>query len=156
MLAKARKYRGDEKAPKLIDHRDVIEFATRRAAEAVGLGDQIGTLTPGKYADIIAIRAEDLNNMPMNNAIGTIALATESRNIDMVFVAGSLRKWRGELIGQDIDALRKMVRDSRDYVASRVGFEIRPTRHIRLEHDEIQQRHKGSFSAIDDLLTRGT
>ena len=156
MLAKARKYRGEEKAPKLIDHRDVIEFATRRAAEAVGLGDQIGTLTPGKYADIIAIRAEDLNNMPMNNAIGTIALATESRNIDMVFVAGSLRKWRGELIGQDIDALREMVRDSRDYVASRVGFEIRPTRHIRLEHDEIQHRHKGSFAAIDDLLTRGT
>jgi cytosine/adenosine deaminase-related metal-dependent hydrolase len=98
MLAKARRYRGEEKAPKLIDHRDVIEFATRRAAEAVGLGDQIGTLTPGKYADIIAIRAEDLNNMPMNNAIGTIALATESRNIDMVFVAGSLRKWRCELV----------------------------------------------------------
>jgi hypothetical protein len=92
----------------------------------------------------------------MNNAIGTIALATESRNIDMVFVAGSLRKWRGELIGQDIDALRKMVRDSRDYVASRVGFEIRPTRPLRLEHDEIQHRHEGSFAAIDDLLTRGT
>ena len=44
----------------------------------------------------------------------------------------------------------------RDYVASRVGFEIRPTRHIRLQHDEIQHRHKGSFAAIDDLLTRGT
>lgn len=156
MLAKARKYRGEEKAPKLIDHRDVIEFATRRAAEAVGLGDQIGTLTPGKYADIIAIRAEDLNNMPMNNAVGTIALATESRNIDMVFIAGRLRKWRGELIGQDIDALREMVRHSRDYVASRVGFEIRPTQHIRLKHDEIQHRHEGSFAAIDDLLTRGT
>jgi hypothetical protein len=154
MLAKARKYRGDEKAPKLIDHRDVIEFATRRASEAVGLGDQTGTLTPGKYADIIAIRAEDLNNMPINNAIGTIALATESGNIDMVFVAGSLRKWRGELIGQDIDALRKMVRDSRDYVASRVGFEIRPTRHIRLEHNEIQHRHKGSFADARNMKTR--
>ena len=45
--------------------------------EAVGLGDQIGTLTPGKYADLIAIRAEDLNNMPVNNAIGTIVLSTE-------------------------------------------------------------------------------
>jgi cytosine/adenosine deaminase-related metal-dependent hydrolase len=156
MLAKARKYRGDQKAPALIDHRDVIEFATRRAAEAVGLGDQIGTLTPGKYADIIAIRAEDLNNMPMNNAIGTIALATESQNIDMVFVAGSLRKWRGKLIGQDIDTLREMVHDSRNYIASRVGFDIKPTRHIRLKHDEIQHRHKGSFDAIDDLLTRGT
>ena len=49
--------------------------------------------------------------MPVNNAIGTIVLATESRNIDMVFVAGGLRKWQGKLIGQDIDALRTMVRD---------------------------------------------
>lgn len=156
MLAKARKYRGGENMPRLINHRDVLEFTTRNAAEAVGLGDQIGTLTPGKYADIIAIRAEDINNMPVNNAVGTVVLATESKNIDMVFVGGSLRKWQGRLIGQDIDALRTMVRDSRDYIASRVGFEIRPTSHIHLRHDEIQGRHEGSFAAIDDLLTRGT
>lgn len=156
MLAKARKYRDGKNMPKLLGHRDVLEFTTRYAADAVGLGDQIGTLTPGKYADIIAIRAEDLNNMPVNNAIGTIVLATESRNIDMVFVGGNLRKWQGRLVGLDIDALRGMVRDSRDYIASRVGFDISPTQHIRLRHEEIRQRHAGSFDAIDDLLTRGT
>ena len=156
MLAKARKFRGESGSATLVSHRDVLEFTTRHAAEAVGLGDRIGTLTPGKYADLIAIRAEDLNNMPVNNAIGTIVLATESHNIDMVFVGGSLRKWRGKLIGHDIDALRTMVHDSRDYLASRVGFDIRPTQEIRLKHDEIQHRHAGSFGAIDDLLTRGT
>jgi cytosine/adenosine deaminase-related metal-dependent hydrolase len=156
MLAKARKFRGENDAPALISHRDVLEFTTRHAAEAVGLGDQIGTLTPGKYADIVCIRAEDINNMPVNNAIGTIVLATESRNIDMVFVAGRPRKWQGKLVNQDIAALRNMVRDSRDYIASKVGFDIRPTREIRLKHDEIQHRHKGSFDSIDDLLTRGT
>ncbi len=156
MLAKARKYAGENDAPTLISHRDALEFTTRYAAEAVGLGDQIGTLSPGKYADLIAIRAEDLNNMPVNNAVGTIVLSTESSNIDMVFVAGSLRKWQGKLIGQDVDALRTMVRDLRDYIASRVGFDIRPTREIRLRHDEIQHRHEGDFDAIDDLLTRGT
>jgi 5-methylthioadenosine/S-adenosylhomocysteine deaminase len=156
MLAKARKSRGDADAPALISHRDVLEFTTRHAAEAIGLGDRIGSLTPGKYADIIAICAEDLNNMPVNNAIGTIVLATESHNIDMVFVAGSLRKWRRKLIGQDVDSLRAMVRDSRDYIASKVGFDLRPTHEIRLRHDEIQHRHAGSFGAIDDLLTRAT
>ena len=156
MLAKARKFRGENDAPALIGHRDVLEFTTRHAAEAVGLGDQIGTLTPGKYADLVCIRAEDINNMPVNNAIGTIVLATESRNIDMVFVAGRPRKWQGRLVDQDIGALRTMVRDSRDYIASRVGFDIRPTREIRLKHDEIQHRHEGSFDSIDDLLTRGT
>ena len=156
MLAKARKFRGENDAPALISHRDVLEFTTRHAAEAVGLGEQIGTLTPGKYADLVCIRAEDINNMPVNNAVGTIVLATESRNIDMVFVAGRPRKWQGRLVGQDIDALRTMVRDSRDYIASRVGFDIRPTHEIRLKHDEIQHRHSGDFNSIDDLLTRGT
>jgi cytosine/adenosine deaminase-related metal-dependent hydrolase len=156
MLAKARKFRGEDDAPALVSHRDVLEFTTRHAAEAVGLGDQIGTLMPGKYADLVCIRAEDINNMPVNNAIGTIVLATESGNIDMVFVAGRLRKWQGRLVGQDIGALRTMVRDSRDYIASRVGFDIRPTHEIRLKHDEIQHRHVGDFNSIDDLLTRGT
>ena len=156
MLAKARRFRGENDAPTLISHRDVLEFATRYAAEAVGLGGQIGTLTPGKYADLIVIRGEDLNNMPVNNAIGTIVLSTESRNIDMVFVGGRVRKWQGQLVDQDIAALRTMVRESRDYIASRVGFDIRPTREIRLKHDEIQHRHAGNFDSIDDLLTRGT
>ncbi len=156
MLAKARKYRGENNAPALIDHRDVITYTTRNAAHAVGLGDQIGTLTPGKYADLIAIRAEDLNNMPVNNAIGTIVSSTENANIDMVFVAGHVRKWQGKVLGADLNALRTMVKESRDYIASRVGFEIRPAHHIHLKHDEIRHRHAGDFGSINDLLDRGT
>jgi cytosine/adenosine deaminase-related metal-dependent hydrolase len=156
MLAKARKYRGDNKAPALISHRDVIAYTTRNAAVAVGLGDEIGTLSPGKYADLIAIRAEDLNNMPVNNAIGTIVSSTENANIDMVFVAGRLRKWQGKVLGVELNALRTLVKDSRDYISSRVGFEIHPTQHIHLKHDEIRHRHAGNFDSISDLLDRGT
>jgi hypothetical protein len=156
MLAKARKYRGENDAPKLISHLDVITYTTRNAAIAVGLGAQIGTLTPGKYADLIAIRAEELNNLPINNAMGTIVSSTENANIDMVFVAGGLRKWQGKVLGVDLGALRTMVKDSRDYIASRVGFEIHPTRNIQLKHDEIRHRHAGNFDSISDLLDRGT
>jgi cytosine/adenosine deaminase-related metal-dependent hydrolase len=145
MLAKARRYRGENDAPTLINHRDVLEFVTLRAAESVGLSDKIGTLTPGKYADLIAIRAEDINNMPVNNAVGTIVLATESKNIDMVFVAGALRKWQGALVGQDIDKLRRMVKESRDAVSARVGFEIHPTKEIKVHHKEGQ-------ATVDDLI----
>jgi hypothetical protein len=56
-----------------------------------------------------------------------------------------------ELIGQDI-ALREMVCESRDEIATRVGFDLKPTHEIRLAHEGIQRRHAGSF----DLLTRGT
>ncbi|MCB1486519.1 MAG: amidohydrolase family protein [Bauldia sp.] len=152
MLAKAKSERDGQNVGNLISHSDVLEFATRRAADAIGLCDQIGSLTPGKYADLIAIRAEDINNLPLNNAVGTVVLATESRNIDIVFVGGAIRKWQGELVGQDIDALRTLVRDSRDHIAERVGFRIRPTGRLHVSHEDSQRRHSGDFDSIKDLM----
>jgi cytosine/adenosine deaminase-related metal-dependent hydrolase len=54
-------------------------------AADVGLGGRIGSLTPGKQADIVAIRAEDTNNLPLNNAVGTVVQGTDTRNVDTVF-----------------------------------------------------------------------
>ena len=64
--------------------------------------------------------------MPVNNAVGTIVLATESRNIDMVFVAGAVRKWRGGFVGADIASVRRLVHASRDRIAGLAGFDLDP------------------------------
>lgn len=93
MHATQRRYRGDTSAPRFISHRDVLEFATVAGAADVGLGGQIGSLTPGKQAYIVAIRAEDINNLPLNNAVGTVVRGTDTRNVDTVFVGGQVRKW---------------------------------------------------------------
>jgi cytosine/adenosine deaminase-related metal-dependent hydrolase len=57
-----------------------------------------GSLTPGTQADIVVIRAEDLNNMPLNNAVGTVVLGADTGNVDKVLVAGRARKW-GQMLG---------------------------------------------------------
>jgi cytosine/adenosine deaminase-related metal-dependent hydrolase len=126
MHATMRRYRGDTAAPAFITNRDVLEFATARGASAVGLEDEIGTLTPGKQADIVAIRGEDINNLPLNNAIGTVVQGTDTKNVDTVFVGGRIRKWRGELLDLDLDRLRKLAYESRDYLAARAGFAVNP------------------------------
>jgi cytosine/adenosine deaminase-related metal-dependent hydrolase len=128
MQATQRRYRGEADVPAFISGRDVLDFATTRGAAAVGLAASIGSLTPGKQADIVCIRAEDINNMPLNNAIGTIVHGTDTRNIDTVFVAGAARKWQGELIGQDLARIRSLAWESRDYLAARTGFTIDPVR----------------------------
>jgi cytosine/adenosine deaminase-related metal-dependent hydrolase len=133
MLARARTKKG-EPVPPLLTHRDVIEFATIRAADSVGLAEKIGSLTPGKYADIIVIQAEDINNLPLNNATGTVALATESKNIDIVFVAGIVKKWRGGLIDQDLPRLRQLVHRSRDRLAHNIGLRISATGKPSIHH----------------------
>ncbi len=79
-------------------------------------------MTPGKDADLLIVRADDVNNMPpLNDAIGTLVLGSDARNIDTVLVAGNPRKWAGSLVGEDIDALREDVVRSRDDITRRVA-----------------------------------
>lgn len=121
-----RRYRGEQATPAFITNRDVLAFATVQGASDVGLADVAGTLTPGKQADIVAIRAEDINNLPLNSAIGTIVQGTDTKNVDTVFVAGRPRKWQGELVGVDMARLRRLAVESRDYLAKQAGFTIDP------------------------------
>lgn len=130
MQATQRRYAHDPAAPAFISNHDVLEFATARGADAVGLGAVTGTLTPGKQADIVAIRAEDVNNLPLNNAVATIVQGADARNIDTVLVGGTVRKWRGELVGVDLARLRSLACQSRDYLAARAGFTVDPVRPV--------------------------
>ncbi|MBC8091789.1 MAG: amidohydrolase family protein [Pseudonocardia sp.] len=112
---------GTDKEISRITTRDVLEFATLRGAHTNGLGSVTGSLTPGKQADLMVVRAEDVNNMPLNDAVGTLVLGTDLRNVDSVFVAGRPRKWAGRLVDVDVDALRAEVTASRDAIQSRVA-----------------------------------
>jgi cytosine/adenosine deaminase-related metal-dependent hydrolase len=100
---------------------DVLEFATLRGAETNGLGAVTGSLTPGKQADVLVVRGDDVNNMPLNDAVGTLVLGADPRNVEAVFVAGEPRKWDRELVGVDVAALRSDVERSRDAIRSRTA-----------------------------------
>ncbi|MFB7266367.1 amidohydrolase family protein [Streptomyces nojiriensis] len=100
---------------------DVLDFATLQGARTNGLDAVTGSLTPGKKADLLVIRAEDLNNMPLNDPIGTVVLGSDARNISAVLVAGTPRKWNGQVLDVDLLALREEARASRTYVLGAAG-----------------------------------
>ncbi|AUH40023.1 amidohydrolase family protein [Streptomyces sp. CMB-StM0423] len=102
--------------PSRITTHDVLDFATLQGAHANGLAGVTGSLTPGKKADLLVIRAEDLNNMPLNDPIGTIVLGSDARNVSAVLVNGEPRKWDGRVLDVDLAALRDEVHASRAYV----------------------------------------
>ncbi|RPE27160.1 cytosine/adenosine deaminase-related metal-dependent hydrolase [Streptomyces sp. Ag109_O5-1] len=107
---------GTDRQPSRITTHDVLDFATLQGARANGLADVTGSLTPGKKADLLVIRAEDLNNMPLNDPIGTIVLGSDARNISAVLINGEPRKWAGQVLDVDLAALRDEVHASREYV----------------------------------------
>lgn len=114
----------DPNAREPITARHVLEMATVDGAAVNGLAHKVGTLTPGKEADIVFISAQDVNTMPLNNAIGTVVLGADTRNVDSVFVAGNARKWRGELVGADMNSVRRLVYESRDYLLGASGYAL--------------------------------
>lgn len=123
MLATQARYHGEAEITELVTTRDVLTYATSAGARATGLSDQTGTITPGKYADLVLVTAEDVNNLPLNDPIGTIVLGTDARNVAAVFVGGKVRKWDGRLVGQDLVALRGMAQASRDHIIQGAGFQ---------------------------------
>ena len=72
--------------------RDVLEFATLRGAMACGLGDRVGSLTPGKEADIVLVSTNHLNLIPINNPVAAVVEFANVGNIDTILVAGEIKK----------------------------------------------------------------
>jgi 5-methylthioadenosine/S-adenosylhomocysteine deaminase len=117
-----RRHAGDANPPAFLTARDVLEFATVEGARANGLDRKIGTLTPGKEADIVLLRTDRLNVMPMNNAVGAVVTSMGPQNVDTVLIAGRIMKRNGEMTGLDMARLQRLGDESRDrlYAAAKV------------------------------------
>jgi 5-methylthioadenosine/S-adenosylhomocysteine deaminase len=113
-----------EAIPPPLTVRDMLEFATVRGAQNAALAHKIGTLTPGKEADIVLIRAGDINTLPLTNAVATVVSYAHAGNVDTVFIAGMPRKWVGKLVDVDLAAVRERVQRSRDQLFARRGMKV--------------------------------
>ena len=123
-LATYRRSNGDAKPPEPVGVREVLECATVSGAANAGLIGKCGALTPGKEADIVMIRTDDINLYPSNHAIGTVVAAADARNIDTVIIAGKIRKFRGKMLGVNIEKFRRLADESRDYLFAKAGYKL--------------------------------
>jgi cytosine/adenosine deaminase-related metal-dependent hydrolase len=104
--------------------RDLLEFATVDGAHALGLAARTGSLTPGKDADVILLRTDDLTVFPVTDPAATIVAAGHPGLVDTVLVAGRVVKRDGVLVDVDLRALRTRLLESRDRVAAAAGVPL--------------------------------
>jgi cytosine/adenosine deaminase-related metal-dependent hydrolase len=117
---------GEQNLPALVTSRQVLEMATIQGARDSHLDQKIGTLTPGKDADLIMLRTDTINVMPLNNAAGAVVTLMDTSNVDTVFIGGKLMKRNGQLVGVDIARIRREAEASRLAVLMRAG--VKPNR----------------------------
>src|SRR3984957_17318320 len=117
-----RRLRGEANVPAPISVEAVLEAAKVNCARAAGLEGSIGTLTPGKQADIIMVRTNGVAVFPVTNVIGTIVQAVERSDVDTVMVAGAIRKRASKLVGVDVAKLTADVTASPKFLLEAGGY----------------------------------
>jgi 5-methylthioadenosine/S-adenosylhomocysteine deaminase len=102
---------------------DMLEFATIEGARAVGMADRIGSLTPGKQADVILVRADSLGMAPLNNAAGALVYNAHPGLVDTVIVAGRPVKRAGVLLDHDPARVLAAAEQTRDHVLAQARLD---------------------------------
>jgi 5-methylthioadenosine/S-adenosylhomocysteine deaminase len=108
-------HRGQAEEELAVGTRRVLQMATIDAARSLGLGDVVGSLTPGKRADLILVRTHDVTTAPVTDVTNTLVLAAGPQDVDTVIVDGRIRKQGGRLL--DVDAV-EVVRETEDALAA--------------------------------------
>jgi cytosine/adenosine deaminase-related metal-dependent hydrolase len=105
---------------------ETIEMATINGARALGLGDVTGSLTPGKRADLILIRTDDVNIAPLAQIEATVVMSATPANVDSVMVDGRFVKRRGKLTEVDAAEIVARAKKSAEKIRSAAGGVLAP------------------------------
>lgn len=97
---------GERPHPIPLSVREALGWATIEGARAVRLEDRTGTLEAGKQADIILIRANDLNMSGAFDPYNAVVGFAHPGNVDTVMVAGKVHKQGGRMLREDIPQLQ--------------------------------------------------
>lgn len=103
--------------------RRVLEMATINGARVLGIDDTVGSLTPGKRADIILVRTDDINMLPAPDTNATFQLVqlAQPSNVDTVLVDGRVIKEKGRMVGVDVRAVGDDAARVQREIAHRAG-----------------------------------
>ena len=121
-MANERIIKGDADAPALMSCRDALEFATVNGARVAHLDSRIGSITPGKEADLVFLATNRINTFPLNNVPGAIVTLMDTSNVEHVLIAGKVVKWRGQLVNVDLDRLWQQAQAASDAILARASY----------------------------------
>lgn len=104
---------------------EALEWATIAGARALKMEDQIGSLTPGKKADLVMLKMDDLCLQPIHDPINTVVLFADRSSVDSVMIGGRFVKKDGQMIEakNKTDAKKEALGQAVDEVFQLAGYD---------------------------------
>lgn len=110
--AESRKTNGTIPATTTIPVREALRWITTEGARMLGREDRIGSLTPGKLADLVIINASDLNLFPVHDPVATVVMQTSLANIEAVMIGGAWKKRNARLLVEGLETKKELLAQS--------------------------------------------
>jgi cytosine/adenosine deaminase-related metal-dependent hydrolase len=108
-----------ERVPTVDLHqRDMLRLATLDGARVWNLGDEIGSLTPGKLADIAVIDMRSPHLDGYGDPVAVMVLGAGPADVETVIVGGDVVKRDGRLVGSHVDKALDLMHQTRDRLRS--------------------------------------
>lgn len=99
---------------------DALRWAAPNGADALGLGDVVGSLTPGKEADVIVVGGPGIAAGPVIEPESTLVFQGSAASVRHVLVAGEFVKRDGAMVGVDVATLRRDLEESAHGILDRM------------------------------------
>jgi 5-methylthioadenosine/S-adenosylhomocysteine deaminase len=100
----------------------VVDWATRGGAKALGLDSTIGSLEAGRKADVVLIKNDASPVMfPLLNPYGHVAFQAQRGDVHTVLVNGRVVKYANKLVGTDLARARQVTEQTTEYLMSQLG-----------------------------------
>ncbi|PXX95087.1 amidohydrolase family protein [Halomonas sp. LBP4] len=114
--------------------REALAWITVDGARALGLEARIGSLTPGKQADIVLLDSGLLNMQPVSDPVSTVVMQASLANVDSVMVAGEFHKRNGKLLADVEEGISHLAASGH-----RINAELMSREHASREPGETVQ-----------------
>ena len=101
--------------------RQALEWATINGARMIRQDHRVGSLTPGKQADIVLLRADDLTIFPVRDPVSSVVTQGGVSTVDTVLIGGRLMKRNGTLLAEGLPGKKAMLRRSAERIVTEFG-----------------------------------
>jgi cytosine/adenosine deaminase-related metal-dependent hydrolase len=100
---------------------EALDWITTQGAAMLRMSDRIGSLAPGKQADIAVMSLGPLAMWPVHDPVASVVMQGAGARVRDVLVAGTFRKRKGELLGVDLPGIRGRLAASGERILGRLG-----------------------------------
>ena len=91
--------------PTVLPLAEAFNMMTQNGANALGVGEQLGSLTPGKQADIVLLQVDNVNYLPSRNLLHTMMMVASSQDVSDVIIGGKILLRNGRFTQIDEEAI---------------------------------------------------